>query len=168
MERIDINSKGNVEFAGFWLRFAAFLIDSLVIGTISLLFAIPLLLALVSAAELADISTPEELMELENLMRISFALGGLVLFSLFNLVFKWLYYAIFESSKYQGTLGKIAIGIQVTDYDGKRISFGKASGRYFARIITNMTMLIGYIIAGFTDKKQALHDMIASCIIAKR
>jgi len=62
----------------------------------------------------------------------------------------------------------MAVGIKVTDLNGDRISFTRATGRYFGRIITNLTLLIGYIMAGFTDRKQALHDMIASCLVVKK
>jgi len=73
-----------------------------------------------------------------------------------------------ESSKFSGTLGKMAIGIKVTDMEGNRISFARATGRYFARIVTNLTMLIGYIMAGFTEKKQALHDILANCLVVRK
>ena len=70
-----------------------------------------------------------------------------------------------ESSAKQATLGKLALAIKVTDLNGNRISFGRASGRYFAKIISGLIFCIGYIIAGFTEKKQALHDMIANCLV---
>ncbi len=80
----------------------------------------------------------------------------------------WLYFALMESSKNQGTLGKMALGLKVTDMDGNKISFGRATGRYFSKILSGMILMIGYIIAGFTDKKQALHDMIASCLVLRK
>ena len=81
----------------------------------------------------------------------------------------WLYYALMESSARQGTLGKMAMGLSVTDISGQRVSFGRASGRFFAKIITGLIPFgIGYIMAGFTEKKQALHDMIASCLVMKK
>lgn len=73
-----------------------------------------------------------------------------------------------ESSKYQGTIGKKVLGIIVTDENGNRITFGRATGRYFAKIISGMTLWVGYIIAGFTDKKQALHDIIANTLVWKK
>ncbi|HEX5422129.1 MAG TPA: RDD family protein, partial [Candidatus Acidoferrales bacterium] len=70
---------------------------------------------------------------------------------------------------YQGTPGKLALGLFVTDMEGKRVTFARASGRFFAKIITGLIPLfIGYIMAGFTAKKQALHDMIASCLVLRR
>ncbi len=79
----------------------------------------------------------------------------------------WLYFAILESSAWQGTVGKKVLGLRVTDLDGNRISFGRATGRFFAKLVSNFTFMIGYIMAGFTAKKQALHDMIAGCLVTK-
>ncbi len=74
-----------------------------------------------------------------------------------------------ESSSYQGTLGKMALGLIVTDLQGRRVTFGRASGRFFAKIITGLIpFALGYIMAGFTEKKQALHDMIASCLVLRK
>ena len=58
--------------------------------------------------------------------------------------------------------------VSVTDANGNPISFGRATGRHFGKIISALTLLIGYIMAGFTEKKQALHDMIAGCLVVKR
>jgi len=85
-----------------------------------------------------------------------------------GIVVSWLYVAGMEASSKQATLGKMALGIIVTDLDGQPISFGRATGRYFAKIISGLTLCVGYIMAGFTEKKQALHDMIASCLVVQR
>ena len=78
----------------------------------------------------------------------------------------WLYYARLESSDAQATLGKRAMGIIVTDPFGERLTFGRATGRFAARIVTGLIpFAIGYIMAGFTKHKQALHDMIASTLV---
>jgi uncharacterized RDD family membrane protein YckC len=77
----------------------------------------------------------------------------------------WLYYAFQEAGRYQATIGKRAMGLIVTDLEGYQISFGRATGRYFAKCLSSMTLGIGYIMAGFTQKKQALHDMVASTIV---
>jgi uncharacterized RDD family membrane protein YckC len=80
---------------------------------------------------------------------------------------EWLYFALMESMK-GATLGKMALGIIVTDLQGNRISFGRATGRYFAKIISSLTILVGYIMAGFTQRKQALHDIIAGCLVINK
>ncbi|MDA2913784.1 RDD family protein [Acidobacteriia bacterium AH_259_A11_L15] len=79
-----------------------------------------------------------------------------------------LYFAFMESSSWQATLGKKALSLMVTDSDGNRLSFGRALGRNLAKIVSSLTLLIGYLMAGFTQKKQALHDMIAGCLVVKR
>ncbi len=81
----------------------------------------------------------------------------------------WLYHAFLESSEWQATAGKKALGLVVTDLGGARISFARASGRHFAKLITGLIPLgVGYILAGVTEKKQALHDMIAGCLVLRK
>lgn len=88
-------------------------------------------------------------------------------FVLLAIVLVWQYYALQESGVAQGTLGKKIVGLKVTDMKGKRISFGRATGRHFAKIISSITLMIGYMMAGFTEKKQALHDMIADTLVVR-
>jgi uncharacterized RDD family membrane protein YckC len=83
-------------------------------------------------------------------------------------VISLLYFSLMESSKTQGSLGKMAMGIKVTDLEGQRISFGKAFLRSIGKVISQMIMYIGYIMAAFTEKKQALHDIIASTLVVKK
>jgi uncharacterized RDD family membrane protein YckC len=80
----------------------------------------------------------------------------------------WLYYAICESSDQQATLGKRAVGIEVTSLEGETISFGRATGRFFGRIVSAISFSVGYAMAGFTQKRQALHDMIAETLVVRR
>jgi uncharacterized RDD family membrane protein YckC len=82
-------------------------------------------------------------------------------------VAKWLYYALMESRK-GATLGKMILNIKVTDMSGNQISFGRASGRYFGKILSALTFCIGYIIAGFSQQKQALHDMLAKTLVVNK
>lgn len=85
---------------------------------------------------------------------------------LINLVGRWLYFALMESSASQATLGKRAMGLIVTDGKGQRITFGQASGRYFAAAISTIAAYVGYMLAGWTARKQALHDLIAdTCVV---
>jgi len=80
----------------------------------------------------------------------------------------WLYYAIMESSPRQATLGKMVLQIIVTDNEGNRISFGRATGRNFAKIISIIILLIGFIMIAFTKRKQGLHDMIAKTLVVAK
>jgi uncharacterized RDD family membrane protein YckC len=85
-----------------------------------------------------------------------------------GLIGPWLYFALQESSERQATLGKMALKIYVTDLQGRRISFGQATGRYFGKILSTLILGIGYMMAGFTAQKQALHDMMASTLVKRR
>ena len=93
-----------------------------------------------------------------------------ILFAMFFLIgLYWLYFAGMESSERQATFGKAAMSLRVTDLEGRRLTFGHATGRFFAKIITGMIPLgIGYFMAGFTEKKQALHDMIAGTLVLRK
>ncbi len=154
-----------VEFAGFWLRFVAYLIDSVVMSLGVILVLIPLILLTGLGALLGHIRPQEELSDAGVFLIIAL----IFLFATVSLVVTWLYHALMESSEWQATVGKRALGLVVTDLAGQRVSFGRATGRHFAKIVTNMVPLaIGYILAGFTEKKQALHDMIASCLVLRR
>lgn len=85
-----------------------------------------------------------------------------------GLVIPWLYDALMLSSETQATLGKMALGITVTDMDGGRLTFGRATGRHFAKILSALLLCIGFIMAAFTAKKQALHDMLAGTVAIRR
>ena len=83
------------------------------------------------------------------------------------IVIYWLYYAIQESSPKQATIGKQAMGLVVTDMNGEKVSFPKASIRFLSRSLSGI-LLIGYIMAFFTEKKQALHDMLAGTLVLQK
>ncbi len=130
-----------MEYAGFWRRVGASVIDGILLNVVGgIVIAI--------SAAISDV-----------LVVIAYIVYVVALF---------LYYAIMESSSYQATVGKIALGIQVTDLSGNRIGFGRALGRNLAEILSALILLIGYILVAFTEKKQALHDMIAGTLVVKR
>ncbi|MGH9731943.1 MAG: RDD family protein [Candidatus Acidiferrales bacterium] len=152
-------------YAGFWLRFVAYLIDSVILGIVCVALIVVVIFASGVAAMLRNLPenpTPD------MFLRGAFVLAILALVAI-TTVITWLYYAWMESSPSQGTLGKMALGLIVTDMQYRPVSFARASGRFFAKFITGLIPLcIGYIMAGFTAKKQALHDMIASCLVLRK
>jgi len=79
----------------------------------------------------------------------------------------WIYFATLQSSSWQATVGKKTLGIKVVDKNGGRISFGTATVRYFGKSLSGIIFCIGYMMAGWTKKKQGLHDMIASTYVVK-
>jgi uncharacterized RDD family membrane protein YckC len=94
-------------------------------------------------------------------------LGSYMSIAMFAAAIDWLYFSLMESSSKQATLGKLALGLRVTGNNGRRISFGRATGRYFAHFLTNLTLLIGYVIQVFTSRRQALHDLIAGTLVTR-
>jgi len=159
-------SYAGLAYAGFWLRFVAFLIDGVVSGFLFLILLIPLFTLTGAGAALSRIGSGEDISENAGAL---LAFGFLFGFFGIAVGIGWLYHAFSESSSWQGTLGKKMLNWTITDMEGQPISFARASGRYFARFITNLIPLaIGYILAGFTQKKQAIHDMIASCVVLRK
>ena len=155
-------------YAGFGLRLAAIIIDFVIIS--SAMWILFFILGAIgfgifaSSAESFDPASggvPDE-------TAIMAMMGGLGLVYLITIIGQWLYFALQESSPAQATLGKRAVGIIVTDEEGERISFGRATGRYFGKMISGIILAVGYIMAAFTEKKQALHDMIAHTLVVKR
>lgn len=148
-------------YAGFWLRFVAFLIDAVVLAFVSTIVTLPFGAAVGFHALLrgGGFRSPEDLVPV---------LGLLLKLALIRLVLNWLYYALLESSEWRATLGKKALGLEVTDLEGKRIDFGRASGRFFGKILSALILWIGFIMAGITEKKQALHDMLAGCLVIRK
>lgn len=142
------------EYANFWRRAGAMLIDTAIFG-------IPCLLASAVLGALASLLAGGANVEtLSGVLAI-----GNCLMQILGLAVFWLYYALMESSPWQATLGKRALSIIVTDLDGNRVSFGRATGRYWAKLLSGLLMGIGYLMALFTEKKQAMHDSLAGCLV---
>jgi uncharacterized RDD family membrane protein YckC len=154
-----------IEYAGFWLRLLAYVIDNIVIGIAAVMILIPLIFLTGLGALISKAYSDEDINDMG-----AFMLVGIGFFlATISLVVTWLYHAWMESSEWQATVGKRVLGLVVADAAGRRITFGRATARHFSKIITNMVPLaIGYIMAGFSEKKQALHDMIAGCLVLRR
>ena len=153
------------EYAGFWLRFVAYIIDGVILGFLEFILVIPLLGLLGMNFALME-SNNWEGVELELLIPALISAGSGIYLSAF--LISWLYYALFEAGPRQGTIGKMALGIVVTDMEGNRLNFAKASLRYFGKIVSGAILMIGYIMAGLTQKKQALHDIIAKTLVIRK
>lgn len=152
-------------YAGFWLRLLAYLIDHLLLGVV---LGVAVMLA-IAAVGVNYFRGMIEGLRAGGDEYVFAVVSDILVALLFAFAVSWIYHAWMESSEYQGTLGKMALGLIVTDMNDRRVTFGRASGRFFARIISNLIPLeIGYIMAGFTEKKQALHDMIASCLVLRK
>ena len=146
---MEVAAPRAVVYAGFWRRFAASIIDTVVVTILSFVvgFVVGFFFGLL-APRSTDVGT---------------ALGGLLGF-----VLGVLYYPTLESSSAQATWGKRALKIIVTDSSGRRVSFLRALGRNLAKIISALLLCIGYLMVAFTSRKQGLHDMIASTLVVVR
>jgi uncharacterized RDD family membrane protein YckC len=144
-------------YAGFWRRAVALLVDAVVFSaihwTVVLCSGIWLMVPWTllggghgpAMAELVDIALQP-----------------------FGIVVVWLYFAVCESSRWQATVGKLALGLQVTDEYGRRIGFARATGRYFAKFVSVFSLGVGFLLAAWTGRKQALHDDMAGCCVVRK
>jgi len=126
------------KYAGFWIRVLAAIIDGVLLGAVGWII------------------------NGGHYVGFSFSGPGFL-----SIIIGWLYYSLMESSPRQATLGKMVVGIMVTDDIGKRISFARATGRYFAKILSAVILGIGFLMVAFTDRKQGLHDMLADTLVVK-
>ena len=144
-------------YAGFWRRLGAFLIDGIIIGIVMTPFGLGLWGTIAGIAQVSH-DSPE-------------ALAAIVAASMFvwlmRILVTWLYGALFESSPWQGTPGKKALGLRVTDLEGRRISFARATGRSIGKWLSGAILCVGYIMVAFTTKKQGLHDLLAGTVVRR-
>jgi uncharacterized RDD family membrane protein YckC len=146
-----------VPYGGFWWRVLAYMIDA---------FVLNMILSLWGTLTGVGMMVPGLGM---GLGMDPGAMSGtlLALTAGFGFVWNWLYFALMESSKLQGTLGKLAVGLIVTDTGGGRISFLRATGRYFAKMVSSLIFGIGFLMVAFTQRKRGLHDIMAGSLVYK-
>ncbi|HOZ84040.1 MAG TPA: RDD family protein [Niabella sp.] len=152
------NNLPSISFGSFWERVAAAIIDGII------LYAIGYILGMILGKP-----TTEDIMEISQSEGFGATMTASYLSasSIATLVINWLYYSYMESGPWQATLGKRALGLKVTGMNGERISFLNATGRYFAKIISAIILLIGYLMMLWDDKKQCLHDKMAGTLVVK-
>jgi uncharacterized RDD family membrane protein YckC len=160
-------------YGGFWIRFVAYFVDSLIIGIPMLVIILIAVFAFGAFGGLSALKNlpanpdPDQIQQ-QLVPMIGALIGAYAILIASSIVIGWLYFALMESSARQATFGKAMLNLKVTDANGNRLSFGHASGRFFSKIVTGLVPFgIGYIMAGFTAKKQALHDFIASTVVIK-
>lgn len=146
-------------YAGFWRRWLAAFLDEIVLFALAVPFFVLWILPhySLSAQQIETMST-EKQMEV---------VGAYLLYALVSMLVQFLYFGLMESSKRRATLGRMAVGIQVVDTHGQRITLSRAFGRRLARILTNFTLAIGYVMQVFTRRRQALHDKIAGTLVVR-
>jgi uncharacterized RDD family membrane protein YckC len=144
VEGLPMSTSRGHQYAGFWRRLAAWLIDGLLLGG-----------TLVTLAMIVQTVAPNDLRALANIAPVSILLG-------------WAYFSLLESSPAQATVGKAALDLYVTDRDGDPIDFWRASIRYWAKVISALALMLGWLMAAFTPGKRALHDYVAGTLVLRR
>ena len=137
---VPAQNVSNVQYAGFWIRFVAMIIDGFIIGLASGIIGYVLSM-LPTSSEMAA----------ANLMKVGYGIQVLGVLT---------YYAAMQGGPWQATIGKKVLGLRVVRSDGTPVSYGRSIGRYFAYFVSTVTFLIGFIMAGMMPEKQALHDLI--------
>ncbi len=149
-----------MEYAGFWRRGLGYISDGAIL---TLFFAALLAILYIMSSGLAFISDSyifnTDITDTENIR---------IFLQLLSWVIMFLYFAILDSSEEQGTYGKRINGTKVTDLSGNRISFKRALGRSLAMFLSFLTLGVGFLMAGFTKKKQCLHDIVAGCLVISK
>ena len=130
-----VSDEKRLQYAGFWIRTGAYLLDALLLGIVNVV------LTMLLAADAQLLSSG-----------ISLVLGVT-------------YFSFMESSNNQATLGKMAVGIKVGDQKGEQLSFSNAMGRYFGKILSTLTLCIGFMMVGWDPKNQGLHDKLANTYV---
>jgi uncharacterized RDD family membrane protein YckC len=140
-------------YAGFWIRLAGWFVDWL----LSRLLAIVIGIVIGLAGALLD-----EVLQSKVASNV-----GTILSEVLLIAAGWLYFGLMQSSRLQASLGQLAVGVCVTDYEGRRITFLRATGRYFASLLSYLICFVGYLMIAFTDRKQGLHDLIAGTVMVR-
>ena len=156
MQRFLVGGQ-DIVYAGFWRRWAALFLDQLILGIPLSIVYFFIMLGMGLTSGVFNTTQPPM---------------GAILGMEFGFYLIWwaaglFYYATLESSEAQATFGKRALGIKVTDTEGRRIGFKQAMGRWFAAALSYMSIYIGFLMAGFTQRKQALHDIIAGTLVVR-
>jgi uncharacterized RDD family membrane protein YckC len=137
-------------YAGFWMRVGAYILDSLILSVVFVPLGVVIGIVMVGSG--LDDNSPA-------MSVINLGSNGI------SILAGWLYHGFMESSSWQGTIGKKLLGLRVTDMNGNRISFGRATGRYFGTVLSSLICFIGFLMVAFTEKKQGLHDLMAGTLI---
>jgi len=135
-------------YGGFWIRFGAYVVDCVVLLIPTLLISF-----------LYRAGNPPK----NDAEDIFMAFGDVCM----DFTVWWVYTAVLLSSPWQATVGKKVCGLKVVNHEGNRITFGRATGRYFASVLSVVTLFIGFVMIAWTSKRQALHDLIAETFIVK-
>jgi uncharacterized RDD family membrane protein YckC len=141
---------GTYEYGGFWIRFVAKFVDGIILGAVYGVFVIAFMTLTVVLAK------DRTLLNLTTialwLIEMTIAIG----------------YSIYFVGKYGATPGKMVTGLKIIMADGEPLNYGRATGRFFAEMVSAFACYIGYIMAGFDEEKRSLHDRICNTRVVRK
>ena len=150
-DQTSADVKFEPKYAGFWRRFGAFILDTIILSLVTLVVGWSILL-------FAGFTIDQEYLGESDISAFDFV-------NIIGFFIGSLYFVILEGSSMQATFGKRAFDLKVTNLSGGRITVGKAIGRYISKIVSGMTLFIGFLMVVWTDKKQGLHDMMTETLV---
>jgi len=150
-EGAKTNIAGVMSYAGFWIRFGAYVLDVLILLAVNVFIG---MIAGLTMSQAVGVKPTGAILFQLILTGINLAIG--------------VTYEVFMIGRFGATLGKMACKIQVVTAEGQRVSYGRALGRYFAKMLSGLICAIGYIIAAFDEEKRALHDHICNTRVVSK
>jgi len=161
----------NPRYAGFWLRALAAIVDLIVLAIGLAVFVSFLAVAEGRPLAFLDLRPGES----PSAVLSAFGRPSLFIILCFFVLSGWLYFSLLESSSWQGTVGKKLLGLYVADAQGDRVTFARATGRFFGgRFLVHIPYCgilyfsVDCICAGLTKRKQAIHDLVAGCLVLRK
>lgn len=148
-------NSGDIEYAGFWLRTCAGAIDICLEAAGALVLTFGIDFALSRFGRLFGFSPFDSKVAVGMSFIAILAVGS------------WLYCAFTESSSWQATVGKRLLGLKVMCADGSRTSFGVATVRHLMKFLSLFMLTVGFLMSGWTKRRQALHDMPCDCLVVR-
>lgn len=145
--------------AGFWSRVGAGIVDTILLSAAAIVYIYVMVFVVVNVVVAATGRASVDEVPVPLILLVVVILA---------LIFIWLYSAVLESSAWRATLGKRLAGLEVVDLQGSPISFSRASARHAAKMLTILTVGLGFLTVALTDKRQALHDMMAGTVVVRR
>lgn len=156
-------NRSDIVYAGFWRRVAAYQLDSFIVGIASYVVILPFAMVMGMSAQMSTLEHSDDPSAVFGALWPMLALMYLLIFAMQAVYFAWMH-----SRPAQATLGKMAVGIKATNSDGSRIGFGKGLLRWLGLFLSSLPLGIGFLMAAFTDRKRALHDMVCDTVVVDR
>jgi uncharacterized RDD family membrane protein YckC len=153
------------QYCGFWIRFCARMLDGLILATLTVPLSVINQVIMVRTYPLTGPGAGME--RFENTAQLGEFLAIQAAFVLVSLILAFAYEVYFVG-RFAGTPGKLLLRMRIVRSDFSRVTYGRSAIRFFGKMLSDLTMYIGYIMVGFDPQRRALHDHIADTRVIKR